>query len=92
VRESYPDLVNAVLAVKRFEAAIVDPTIKFSTWLFVKSGNPNTCKKCDNYGGDTYDLEDPDDLLEQVFLPKNLKPFPFVSVLFNTFPYFFIRI
>ena len=58
------DAVNAVMAVKSFEAAVVDPTIKFSTWLFVNSGNPNTCKKCDNYGGDTYDLEDPDDLLD----------------------------
>ncbi len=42
----------------------MDPNIKFSTWLFVNSGNPNTCKKCDDYSGDEYELEDPDDLLD----------------------------
>jgi hypothetical protein len=52
------------MAVKSFQAAVVDPNIKFSTWLFINSGNPNTCKKCDNYSGDTYELEDPDDLLD----------------------------
>jgi hypothetical protein len=58
------DAVNAVMAVESFEAAVVDPNIKFSTWLFVNSGNVNTCEKCDEYSGDTYELEDPDDLLD----------------------------
>ena len=53
------EAVNAVTVVRSFEAAVVDPTIKFSTWLFVNSGNPNTCKKCDDYSGDIYELEDP---------------------------------
>ena len=56
------EAVDAVIVVRSFEAAVVDPTIKFSTWLFVNSGNPNTCEKCDDYSGDTYELEDPDDL------------------------------
>jgi len=58
------DAVNAVLAAQSFQAAVVDPNIKFSTWLFVNSGNPNTCKKCDDYSNDEYELEDPDDLLD----------------------------
>ena len=56
--------VKAVNVVRSFEAAVVDPTNKFSTWLFVNSGNPNTCKKCDDYTGDEYELEDPDDLMD----------------------------
>ena len=58
------DAVNAVIAVKSLQAAVVNPRIKFSNWLFVNSGNPNTCKKCNDYSGDIYELEDPDDLLE----------------------------
>ena len=58
------EAVNAVMAVKSFQAAVVNANIKFSTWLFVNSGNPNTCKKCDDYSGDEYELEDPDDLLD----------------------------
>jgi hypothetical protein len=38
------DAVNAVMAVQSFQAAVVDPNIKFSTWLFVNSGNPNTAQ------------------------------------------------
>ena len=57
--EMYPNVVNAIIAVRSFQAAVVDPNIKFSTWMFVNSGNPNTCKKCDDYSGDTYELEDP---------------------------------
>jgi len=64
VLEMYREAINVVLAVKRFEAAVVNPTIKFSTWLFVNSGNPNICEKCGDYSGDTYELEDPDDLLD----------------------------
>ena len=58
------EAVNTVMAVKSFQAAVVDLNIKFSTWPFVNSGNPDTWKKCDNYSGDTYELEDPDDLLD----------------------------
>jgi hypothetical protein len=58
VLEMYREAINVVLAVKRFEAAVVNPTIKFSTWLFVNSGNPNICEKCGDYSGDTYELED----------------------------------
>jgi len=54
----YLDAVNAVLAVKIFQAAVVDPNVKFSAWLFVNSGHPNTCKKGEDYDGDEYELED----------------------------------
>ena len=58
----YLDAVNAVRAVKSFQAAVVDPNIKFSTWRFYNSKNPNTCEKCEEYDGDEYELDDPDDL------------------------------
>jgi len=63
VLRMYLDAVIAVMAVKSFQAAIVDPNIKFSTWRFHNSKNPNTCLKCEDYDGDEYELEDPDDLL-----------------------------
>jgi len=56
------EAVNAVRAVRAVEAAVVNPNIKFSTWRFYNSKNPNTCHKCENYDGDEYELEDPDDL------------------------------
>jgi hypothetical protein len=59
----YLDAVNAVLAVKSFQAAGVDPNVKFSTWRFHNSQSPNTCVKCEDYDGDEYELEDQDDLL-----------------------------
>ena len=36
----YLDAVNAVRAVKSFQAAVVDPNIKFSTWRFYNSKKP----------------------------------------------------
>jgi hypothetical protein len=47
-----------------FEAAVVNPNIPASTWLFVNSCNLNTCKKYGDNGDDTYELEDPDDLID----------------------------
>jgi len=61
------EAVNVVRAVKIFEAAVVNPAVRFSRWRFVNSGNPNTCVKCEDYashGGDVYELEDPDDLYD----------------------------
>ena len=57
------EAVNAVRVVRALEAAVVNPNIKFSTWRFYNSKNPNTCQKCEDYDGDEYELEDPDDLL-----------------------------
>ena len=62
--EIYQEAVIAVIAVKSFEAAVVDPNIKFSTWRFYNSKNPNTCAKCEDYDGDEYELDDPDDLTD----------------------------
>ena len=61
--EIYQGAVNAVIAVESFEAAVVNPNIKFSTWRFYNSKNPKTCEKCEDYDGDEYELEDPGDLL-----------------------------
>ena len=61
--EIFQEAVNAVRAVRALEAAVVNPNIKFSTWRFYNSKNPNTCLKCEDYDGDEYELEDPDDLL-----------------------------
>ena len=58
------EAVNAVRVVRAVEAAVVNPNIKFSTWRFYNSKNPNTCLKCEDYDGDEYELEDPDDLLD----------------------------
>ena len=58
----YLEAVNAVRVVRAVEAAVVNPNIKFSTWRFYNSKNPNTCHKCETYDGDEYELEDPDDL------------------------------
>ena len=63
VPEIFQEAVNAVRAVRALEAAVVNPNIKFSTWRFHNSKNPNTCVKCEDYDGDEYELEDPDDLL-----------------------------
>ncbi len=57
------EAVNAVRVVRAVEAAVVNPNNKFSTWRFYNSKNPNTCLKCEDYDGDEYELEDPDDLL-----------------------------
>jgi len=57
------EAVNAVRVVRAVEAAVVNPDIRFSTWRFYNSKNPNTCLKCENYDGDEYELENPDDLL-----------------------------
>ncbi len=61
--EIFQEAVNAVRAVRALEAAVVNPNIKFSTWRFYNSKNPNTRLKCEDYDGDEYELEDPDDLL-----------------------------
>ncbi len=45
------EAVEAAIAVRSLEAAVVNPNIKFSTWLFVNSGNPNTCEKCEDHDG-----------------------------------------
>jgi hypothetical protein len=63
VLEIFQEAVNAVRVVRAVEAAVVNPNIKFSTWRFYNSKNPNTCLKCENYDGDEYELEDPDDLM-----------------------------
>ena len=60
--EIFQEAVNAVRAVRALEAAVVNPNIKFSTWRFYNSKNPNTCLKCEDYNGDEiHELEDPDD-------------------------------
>lgn len=60
--EIFQEAVNAVRAVRALEAAVVNPNVKCSTWLFHNSQNPNSCVKCEAYDGDEYELEDPDDL------------------------------
>jgi hypothetical protein len=59
----YLEAFSAVRAVRAVEAAVVNPNVKYSTWRFYNSKNPNTCVKCEDYDGDEYGLEDPDDLL-----------------------------
>jgi hypothetical protein len=71
------DAVEAVSAtdwarahlVKRspFKAAVVKPAIRYTVWRYVTEAlapSPNLCEDCDDRAGDTFELEDPDDLLD----------------------------
>ena len=50
-----------------FKAAIVNPAIRYTVWRYVTEAlapSPNLCEDCDDRAGDTFELEDPDDLLD----------------------------
>ena len=50
-----------------FKAAIVNPAIRYSVWRYVTEAlapSPNLCVDCDDRAGDSFELEDPDDLLD----------------------------
>lgn len=51
----------------RFKAAVVNPAIRYSVWRYVTEAlapSPNLCVDCEDRAGDTFELEDPDDLLD----------------------------
>ena len=62
--QSLSNALEALRAVRVFKA-ISDPEQQeapITTWAFVVTGD-KTCKECEKYKDDTYELEDPEDLL-----------------------------
>ena len=61
-------LLNAaVLSEIGFKAAVVNPAIRYTVWRYVTEGlapSPNLCRNCDDNKTDTYELKDPDELLD----------------------------
>ena len=57
----------AVLSEIGFRAAVVNPAIRYTVWRYVTEGlapSPNLCHNCDDHQNDTYELKDPDELLD----------------------------
>jgi hypothetical protein len=60
-------LDTAVLSEIGFRAAVVNPAIRYTVWRYLTEGlapSPNLCRNCNNNKPDTYELEDPDELLD----------------------------
>ena len=61
-------LLNApVLNEIGFKAAVVNPAIRYTIWRYVTEGlapSPNLCHNCNDNKTETYELEDPDELLD----------------------------
>jgi len=55
-------LSDAFEAFQAFQAAIVDPRVKYSVWRFHVVSDTRLCDDCEKFGGDLYELADPDDL------------------------------
>ena len=60
--QSLSDALQALRIVKVFQAQTTQPEPKVTTWAFIVTGD-KTCEECQKYKDDTYELEDPDDLL-----------------------------
>jgi hypothetical protein len=65
------DAVDALDAAdwarKHLVAAIVNPAIRYTVWRYSTEAlapSPNLCVDCEDRAGDTFELEDPDDLLD----------------------------
>ena len=62
------ELLNAtVLGVYGFRAAVVNPAIRNTVWRYVVEGlapSPNLCHNCNGHQNDSYELNDPDELLD----------------------------
>jgi hypothetical protein len=60
-------LEASALAQVGLKAAVVKPGIRYTVWRYVTEGlapSPNLCHNCDNHQNDTYELTDPDELLD----------------------------
>ena len=61
-------LLNAAtFAQVGLKAAVVKPGIRYTVCRYVTEGlapSPNLCHNCDNHQNDTYELTDPDELLD----------------------------
>ncbi len=61
---SYSDAIAACEALSIFKAAVAqeEQEAPTTTWTFIVTGD-KTCEECQKYKDDTYELENPDDLL-----------------------------
>ena len=60
-------LNTPILSELGLKAAVVNPAIRHTVWRYVTEGlapSPNLCHNCDDNKTETYELKDPDGLLD----------------------------